>query len=55
MEEQIRNQANALFMALPSNRLEDLYHRIMATLEFPFHDGPDDTHAGRAFWIFTTR
>jgi hypothetical protein len=27
----------------------------MATPEFPFHDGPDDSQRGRAFWIFTTR
>jgi hypothetical protein len=52
-ENVIRAEAIALYAALDRGRRAALYARVMANAAFPFHDGPDDSHAGRWFIIAT--
>lgn len=47
------NHATDLYAALPRNRRGELYTRVMANPAFPFHDGPNDSPAGRYFIIAT--
>ena len=46
-------EATRLYALLPRDKRNDLYNAVIGNPLFPFHDGPDTSHAGRYFLIAT--